>query len=376
MRTARHALGAATIALASFLALSCNNSYGIFADVQGQKAQDGSKVFQKTSAYTAFRLNSYYYASTARLYRRSVSDTAWSQVNIGGSGSYYLRSVALAGPTIYALVGDSSSNVALYSSPDDGSSWAQIALPSSSVVAHGGSTYAFDSLYSANNELFAVGHCFVASSGTAYGTSYYDLYHYNAGFTAVANFTDINTKTIRGVVHDGAAYWFAAEDRLYSSADAANAGGASTPTSKVIWSISYTGGNLYIGTKDGYLYQGAFSAVNNLASVPLGTVVSVPGPAGFILVGTDTDDVNTVADGYYEGTFGSLKVGNKDAIVADTSSIYNTTVSSFPVHAFYWDPLENNLFVCISPGTSSASYYGLYMSHYNGGSSWSGWSAE
>jgi hypothetical protein len=392
MRIGRQVFGAATIVLASFLALSCNNAYGIFQAVQGETKQNGSKVFQETTAKTAFRLGGYYYASTARLYRRLITDTSWSQVDIGGTGTYFLRSVVLVNvggttPTIYALTGDSSSDVALYSSTD-ASNWTQVSLPSTPVVVPAVTYwYAFDALYSANNQLFAVGHVFEPMIGdnSGNGTSFYDLYNVvGSTFTPVSNFTT-RTLTIRGVVGDGTSnYWFASEDQLYSSASATNLGGLSLGTnSKTIWGISYTGitvGHLYITTKDGYLYRDDYSQSEGLTSIPLTTVIEVPSPSGnILLVGTDTDDVNYAAIGYFEGAFGSLVVGSTNSYISSTSSIYNTTVSVFPVHAFYYDSTLSNLFVCISPGTSSTSYYGLYESSWNTSAypnAWSGWSAQ
>jgi hypothetical protein len=396
MRIARHALGAATIALASFLALSCNNAYGIFDDVQAQKAQNGTKVFQETTTTNAFKLGGYYYASTARLYRRSAAtnDSPWAQVNVGGSGSYTLRGVVLVGSTIFALTGNDTSEVALYSS-SDGDAWSPIsALPKAPVVLPTATnyTYAFDALFTANNELFAVDHLFVPNTSTsADGTSNYDLYRYNGvAFVPVANFTNLGS-TVRGVVYDGSSYWFASEGQLYSGslADGSNAASRidsfTDLSTRTIWGISYTGGHLYVATKNGYLYQDSGTAVEvNSSSVPLTTVIQVPSSVGdIILVGTDTADVNTPAVGYYEGTFGTdtLKVGSSNAYVAATSSIYNTTVSVFPVHAFYYDgnASSGNLFVCISPGASSTSNYGLYESQWNTAdhpNAWSGWSAQ
>jgi hypothetical protein len=379
MRKARPALGAALIILASILALSCNNNYGIFQSVQAEKAQDGSKIFQKTTAYTAFMLGTNYYASTARLVRRNVADgSSWSQVAIGGSSTYFLRSVVLAGPTIYALVGADSSSIALYSSTD-GDTWSQITpLPTTSVVAHASSTYAVDALFAANNELFVMGHTFIPAASSGVGASYYDLYHLNGStFDQVSNFTDLTT-TIRGVVGDGSHYWFAAEDRLYSGGTNPNGSDAAAMTvSNTVWGISYTGspGHLYISTKEGNLYQDNFATVDNVATIPLTAVVSVPNAANFILVGTDTIDINSSAQGYYEGTFNGLQKGGDSSIVSSTSSIYNTTVSTFPVHSFFWDNANSNLFVCISPGPSNSSFYGLYMSHWNS-SAWTGWSAQ
>ena len=383
MRKARPALGAALIVLASFLALSCNNAYGIFQSVQGERAQDGSKIFQKTAAYSAFLYKGNYYASTIRLNRRPVADgSSWSKLTIGGSGSYVLRSAVLVGSdttgTVYALVGIDSSSVALYSSTD-GDNWTTVAgLPASSVVAHAGSSYAVEQLFSANGQLYAVGHAYLPDSSNNVGTSWYDLYHYNgSGFDPVTNRTDL-AKTLRGVAYDGANYWFASEDILYSGTVAAGVTDQTAPftglSSNLIWHITYTNGFLYVATQNGYLYQGPGSAARiDSDSRPLTDVV-VP-YAGLLLVGTDTKDITYPAIGYYEGNYPSLSEGSSNAIVSSTSSIYNTTVGSFPVHSFFYDTAAQNLFVCISPGASNSSFYGLYESHYDG-SSWSGWSAQ
>ena len=366
MRRMRCALGA-MVALASFLALSCNNSYGIFNDVQGQRKEEGSDAFKKTASYSLFRLGSAYYASTSRLYARSVDSSTWSQLSIGGSNSYFLRSIVLVNATIYALVGEKSTDVALYSSTD-GATWSAVAnIPSGKV---------FDALFSANGHLFAVSHTYITTTSTDTGTSYYDLYYYDgSAFSAVNNFTNL-TLTIRGVASDGTNYWFASENMLYTATNPNNSGGSSLGTPPdTIWYISYTGGYLYVSMTNGNLYQGGFSSYDNVSSEPLSVVLQVPSPSGNILVvGSDTVDSSS-AYGYYEGAYGSLNIGSDDSIVAHSSSIYNTTVYDSPVHCFYYDLILQNLFICISPSTSSSSYYGLYMSHWNG-TSWDGWEAQ
>jgi hypothetical protein len=374
MRRMRFALFV-TIALVSLLVLSCNNSYGILDDIQGQTEQDGSDFFKKTAAFSAFKLGDYYFASTSKLYCRSVSGTTWSKVSIGGTNSYFLRSVVTANNVIYALTGEASTDVALYSSAT-GFSWTKIgSMPSGKI---------FDTLFSANNILFAASHLYNSSASTKTGTSYYDLYYYDgSSFTAVNGFANL-TVSIRGVAYGNGKYYFASEDAIYQATNPANTSGTSLGTPpKTIWQISFagtaggTGEHLYIGVTNGNLYRDGFSSKEDVTSTPITQVIEVPTSSSskIILAGTDTDDASDAAEGYYEGTFGSLSKGNDNSIVAHSSSIYNTTVKNFPVHSFYWDSAAGNLFVCISPGSSSNSYYGLYMSHWNG-SSWNGWEAE
>jgi hypothetical protein len=364
--------------LASLLAISCNNSYGIFEDVQGQTEQDGSDIFKKTATVTAFRLGDSYYASTSKLYSRDVDASHWSLVSIGGTKSYFLRSVVLVGnTTIFALVGDTASDTKLYSS--SGGSWSRVSgLPSS---------VAFDSLFSANGCLFAVSHRFVSDDSTETGTSYYSLYYSSdngISFNTVASFVNVKTTTIRGVVYGGGYYYFAAEDRLYMCAAPDNSTGTSLGSPPHhIWRISYsgttggTGEHLYIGTVNGNLYRDDFNGYEDVTSCPLTAVVEIPtsGDKEILIVGTDAEDTSTLANGYYEGPYSSLRHGPKDAITAHSSSIYNSTVNDAPVHDIYWDSANNDLFICISPGSSNSTFYGLYRSHFNG-TKWDGWEAE
>jgi len=377
----RRAVGAALALFPVLLLFSCNNAYGIFDDIQGQTKQKGSDIFKKTTAYTVFRFNNSYFASTAKLYTRPVSGSSWSKVSVGGTSSYFLRSAVLCGSKVYALTGEDSSDVKLYSS-SDGSSWTQMtSLP----------TYPLDTLFSANGELFAVSHRFDEDESTNSGTSYFSLYHYDTGstsFVPVANLQSLTDSSIRGVVYDdtNSRYYFASEGSIYYTTDVTNTSSISTTlfatTSVTIWYLSYTGTasgtgkHLYITDTDGNLYRDDFSTSDDVNSTPLSVVAEVPYSGGYMLVvGTDTDSSSNAAEGYYEGTFGSFSRGNKNSIVAHSSSIFNSTVENFPVHCFFWDSATDDLFVCISPGTSSSTYYGLYKSHYNG-SSWDGWEAQ
>ena len=403
MRTTRRALCAVSIALTSLLALSCNNDFGIFQSVQNEKKQVGTKVFQETPVFNAFRLGSYYFASTAVLNRRGVGasgDNPWSTVPIGGS-PYRLRSAVLAGavsgtPTIYALIetGSEPNITGSVFGSTDGLVWTAVAtLPSQT---YSGSTISsIDALFATSNgELYAEGHSYAsnASSTITAGSSTYTLYHL-AGSSLnniVTGFTPTLDKSIRGVVYDSVntKYWFASEDQLVSNTAADGTGTLvneiSTFTSlsgKTIWGISYTSGigaagALYVTTKDGWLFQGGTATGKSVTSIPLTQVGQVPTSSGLvdnILVGTDAI-LTTPATGYFEGLFSSLGAGS-GGTVTNNSSVYATTVGAAPVHAFHYDSTDKKLFICVSPGTTSTSYYGLYESEWTG-STWSGWAAQ
>lgn len=399
MRTTRRALArsicAAAALFASILIASCDNAYAVYQNVNQEKAQKGTNVFKETTCTNAFKFNGKYYATTAKLYSSDIhsysssESYSWSKVAIGGGSSYTLRSAVLVGDatsgTVYALTGDDSSSVALYSSTN-GSTWTSISLPSNPGST---GTFAFDALYSAGNHLYAEGNRNVTNKGTSTSTSYYYLYYYTgSGWGIVSNFSNLDSTPIRGVVADSdsspSTFWFASTGQLYSNSSYDGSGTFtslySNLSSRTIWALSYVNSALYVSTKDGYLYQdisGTFSSEHvDSSSRPLTKVAYVPYSGGnLLLVGTDTDDVDTAAVGYYEGSFGSLVLGSTNHYVASTSAVYSTTVSAFPVHNFFWDSANNNLFVCISPGASSTSYYGLYESSWNS-PSWTGWDAQ
>lgn len=399
MRTSRRALCALSIALASLLALSCDNSYGIFASVQDEIKQEGTAVFQKTQVKGAFRLGTTYYAATQSLNARSVGSKGWSAIDVGGTSSYRLRSAVLAGSTMYALIetGDLASPTISVQASIDGSSWTAIAILPSPALAPT-QTFSLDALFSANGVLYAEGHLYDTSSKPE-TSSDYALYRLVVASldNPVTNFSlsaAWNNMTIRGVAHDGSDYWFASEDKLYRGtlADGSNATPVDTTTvfaglfsttdstTRSIWSLSHTGSNLYVSTKGGTLYR--YSGTGNadkasVASIPLTEVVEVPSvsvSATELLVGTDTGAGTAV--GYYEGAFGSLVLGSSGAVTGN-ASIYSTTLSAFPAHGFYYDDLARTVFVCISPGTASTKYYGLYSSAWDSvAKTWSGWQAE
>jgi hypothetical protein len=419
MRTTGRALCALSISLVSILALSCDNAYGVFQQVQLEKKQVGNTVFQETGVYNAFRLGNYYYAATATLNRTTVGADSWSTVAINGSTSYSLRSAVLAGDyltgTIYALIEtgvEKSSTISVYSSTD-GNTWTG---PLSSQPGYNSNLISnYDALFAANGCVYAENHSYNPNSyaPTSPGQSTYTLFQLVPSPAQVTGSTgtfcpsapptvDLD-KSIRGVVFDGSSkYWFASENKLFSGissngSDATDSSstftGLFSSSSYTVWGISYSGspGHLYVTTKNGHIYKDGGSAANPVG-LPLTQVIEVPSASGTIptilLVGTDSVPPTTLisaatAQGYFEcnvDTFPTGFVGGGSGQVTSNSSLYATTVNIAPVHSFFYDPVVdpvvgNRLFICVSPGTSSTSYYGLYESDWNG-SSWSGWTAR
>jgi|GEM_PF-2358172 hypothetical protein len=405
MQTPWRAVRAMSILLASLVALSCNNGYGIFQTIQGEKKQVGTLVFQETSVSNVFGLGGSYYAATGTLNASLVGADSWSAVAIGSppSKGYVLRSAVLTGSagagTIYALIEvgtEPNMTIQLFSSTD-GANWTAIPLPAQTIT--GANAFTFDALFgtSTNGLIFAEGHAYNTnqSDPSNPGPSTYTLWYSlgGAAFQQVTNFAPgVNSnKTIRGVVCDTSGnYYFASENLLQKSPTYSDGGSDFSSTlapgtfpnagtaATTVWDISFTGGSIYVSRQDGVLFQYSFSgpaSSNSLGSLPLTQVIQVPSAitTTTLLVGSDAIGT-TAAVGYFEGTWGAFAIGSTNSEVASNSSIFSTTVAPFPVHAFYYDAVAGNLFIAVSPGFSSTSYYGLYKSIWTG--TWSGWAAQ
>jgi hypothetical protein len=375
MRTFKRAFGVALAFAVVLFQQSCDNSYGIFEEVQKEREQKGQDIYKKKSVTNIVRFGGDYYASTASLYRRAAAaGSDWSRVD-GLPGSCVFGLAELPG-TLYA-----STDSGVYSSPD-GSSWTALA----------GAPTGIEKLFTTtDDELFLVRHA-VDTSDPVQST--YTIYHYSAGtFNLVAGFAPATDKTIRGVAFYGGAYWFASEDLLYSFASAD--GGASTDhlgdfaglSSGTIWNLCAAGSYSYVTTKSGAIYRLGSTDGVSASSIALTAVASVPmnGTDNRLIVGTQNLTASSDSKGYLESaaadsiaTFSSSTfVAGESGAIAGSSSVYSTTVYDLPVNALLYDGnnASGTLLVGISSYTSSGTHYGLYSSRWTG-SSWLGWEAE
>jgi len=393
-----HRATLASLAAAAFLASSCNNSYGVFYSIQEETEQSGSEYFKKATTTGAYKLGSgastTYFASGTKLYARGLDDDDWSVESIGGTSNYRLLAAAGDGITLYASMLDSDGDNRLYSY--DGTSWSLIdtsAIPDGSWI---------DGLFTANNEIFAQAHDKYENEDDE-EDDLYSLYYDNAGTLAAcdASLQGLNYESsFVGVAYVDGLYWFATRGGinsdtscgLYSSGSPNGATSSITADGPVssgdlITSIAALGGDLYVGTydyddsEDPYLYyresdSDSWARDEVGSGGPPSALCYIASPAK-MLVGEALVSSST-GGGYYEGSsYGSLKSGEQDdkSYVARSESIYSTTIGDRAVNAFFWDDDNDTLFVCMSPGASSSSYYGLYSTVYDG-SSWSGWEAE
>jgi hypothetical protein len=390
MQRLKRLSGLAIVAALLFAQQSCDNSYGIFSEVQKEIEQVGQDFFKKKAVSSIVKFGSSYYAATAALYSRPESGTTWSKLDIDAHSNYFLYGFAATTTALYV-----TTDLGVFSY--NGSTWTQLTAPSDVTPGSGQSFYA-DAVFSANNEIFVVWRLYDESDSDD-PKSYYRLYHLNGtAFGLVNNMHSsyfsggqlADNETIRGVAYDGSNYWFAAEDHLYSG-DETLSGTPSSYTLTGIWSISSgarEGSPLYIGTQSGTLYRDGTSDSISISGEgnPLSCVVEVPlsnTPTWKLLVGTDILDPDNDSEGYFEassqlGTLGSMSfVSGTSGLVASSSSIYASSVDDMPVHCFLYDGDGNSgiLFVGISSYTSSTVHYGLYSSSWDG-STWSGWQAE
>jgi hypothetical protein len=374
MKTMTRALGAALAIAAALAQQGCDNSYGIFDEVQKEREQEGQEIFLKKAVSSIVLSDGYYYAATAKLYRRPVAGSSWTKVDaIGGYSDYFVYGLAALGTHVYVSIATNDGYQGVFDLSDD------------SLVANSPSNG--EALYVAGGELFLSNHS-VDDSDPVQST--YSLLHLGgSGFEPVQNFAPAADMSIRGVAWDGLYYYFASEDLLAraSDPDGTSPDAAFADFSKVPSSASTCANGAYIGTTDGYLYRYSNGVEQSaqVTSIPVTAAVEVPLDAGSsrLLVGTGSSSASDDSLGYFESADDATTAlasmtfeSGEDGAVAYSSSIYSTTVDDLAVNAFLYDTAQGTLLIGLSSYTSTGIHYGLYSSKWNG-SSWSeGWEAE
>jgi hypothetical protein len=386
MKILKRALGAGLVLATAILAQSCDNTKGIFYGVQQETKPSGQTIFLKTVVTHALRFGGKYYATTARLYARTVAGTDWSMVAIPASTSSYVRAIATddGATTLYA-----ATDSGIFSSTN-GTTWSAVAITPPTLGAN--QSFAFDDLYSANGQVFAEGHLIDTSGSTP--TSEYNLY--NVGATSeVTGLGIANAITVPfvGVAFDGTNYWYATQGALFSgsAADATSNSAAAaaeasiitavTPGTNIYARLSSPGSlaltDLYLTTTTGFVFRDSSSTWTssaNLGALPLSDSVVVPSASGnLLLLGTNTSSSSS-ATGYLEGPATGLSLtGGSLGAVTKNATIYAQTLGTLPVLKFFYDDSASpkTLFACVAPGNANKTY-GIYFSTYDG-SAWSGW---
>jgi len=357
---------------------ACDNSYGVFHEIQTEKAQVGTDTFKNSTVKALGGDGSKYYAVMAKIYARStVSGSAWSVFPVNNDTDYYCSGFASneAG-TIYVASSDTASTAlkGIYTTIDSGANWTR--LDNASEFA----SKIVDVLYYANGKLFVEAHTETDTAAT-YALYYYDSVS-STFVTAGLSGLDL---PLRGLVWGDSAYWAITSSKVYRSG---TPGGftstedstSGTPSSsKTLAGIATdSSGRVLVTTTDGYLYTRASSAWTNkllATSVVLGVLAELPidsTPSGYRLMMAK----HNTSYGYYEydATTGALIQGNdSSAIFVPTASSYTTTVYTKPVLAIYYSAAKNT--ILIGMAAQGTDTYALYSNTYSS-AAWSGWTAE
>ncbi len=370
-------------ALAAALILAgCDNTYGVFHEIQTETKQVGTDIFLNATVKGLGEDAANYYAIMSKIYTRAKSGDTWTVLPVNNLSSYYCAGFASDGAsTIYVASADAASGTTLngiYSSTDQGANW-------NALDATGLGSSIVDNLFLANGTLFAAAHTETEVAST------YALYYWNGSAFAATSLTGLN-RPVTSVAYAQSNYWAIGSDatdaddahvgRLYKGAapsslavDAA----ASTPSgAEVIDNFTVNAaGNLLATTADGDLYTwdgSAWSTAVVAADIKLGALAQVPKvPAGadYCLIVPKHD----ATYGYYEYE-SSKRYGNaSDAVFVPTSSNYTTAIYEKPVLAIHYSEAADTILIAMAAqGTDG---YALYSNTYSAtDSAWGGWTAE
>lgn len=367
-----------TIALmaVALIVTACDNSYGVFHEIQTEKAQVGTDIFKNTTVKAMGGDGSKYYAAMAKVYAKStVAGSAWSVLSVGGTSDYYCSGFASddAG-TIYVASSNPASTAlnGIFSTTNSGTSWTR--LDNAGEFA----SKIVDALYYANGTLFVAAHTETETAAT-YALYYYDgLAFQSAGLSGLA-------LPLKGLVWGDSAYWTLTSSKIYRSGtpsgfSSTEDGTAGTPSSaKTLAGIAADRlGQVLVTTTDGYLYTCSSSAWTNklvAASVVLGVLAEAPidsTPSGYRLIMAK----HNASYGYYEydaTTSTALQGNDGAAIYVPTASSYTTTIYTKPVLAIYYSATNHT--ILIGMAAQGTDTYALYSNTYSG-TAWSGWTAE
>ncbi len=369
------------VLLGSLALGACDNSFGVFDEIQSEKLQEGTDIFLNRVVKAVGDDGTNYYAVMAKLYYRSVSGGSWKAMTVNGESDYYCAGFASGASVLYVATADNSSSTAtkgVFKSTDSGTTWTR--LDDSGEFA----SQVIDALFLAGGSLYVASH-----TGNEDASSY-DLHVYDTG---TANFVTAGladqTSPVTAVVREGVgsgAWWAITSDDVFTAATQAafavdsGAGGPAVDGRIPRGLAADHSGNILVSTKEGYLYTrsgGTWSNVLLDDEVPQGIVFEAPldsgsTPAGYRILVAKHDS----SYGYYEFTAGEktpLEGNDDNAVYAPTASAYTTAVYLKPVTAFHYSDAGDRLLVGLAAQGSDS--YALYSNSYSSGA-WAGWTAE
>lgn len=361
--TAVFTAGAAILVLSA-----CTPGFGVFSEIQTEKAQVGTDIFKNATVKALGEDGTNYYAVMGKVFYKPISGGSWEVLAVNGSTNYFCGGFASDGTSIYVAALDKASTAlkGIYEGTVGSTVWST-AIDASALGAE-----TVDALFLAGTELFALSH-----SGTIPA---YNLYH--SSLLTLAPFTSTGLSgladPVLGVVWDSSNFWATTRSKAYKGA--AGALTESTPAGgKNFGGIAVdASNNVLLTTTDGniYTYAGTWTSAVVDLDIGLGSLIEVPvnadalNPYRLIIAKKDS------SFGYFEynATTSSAIIGNASgAIFAPASSSYTTTVHQKPVQAIHYSDVKKTILIGLAAqGTST---YALYSNAYSGGA-WSGWTAE
>jgi len=361
--------GALTLVFAA-----CDNTYGVFHEIQTEKAQVGTDVFKNVTVKAIAEDATNYYAAMAKVFYKPVTDGLWLVLPVGSANDsdYFCAGLASDGAgAIYIAAADvnSTSLKGIFKTTDSGTNW-------TTLDKTGLGTKIVDALYFAGTTLFVVAHADAETGST------YDLLYWNGTAFVTTGLSDLDAP-ILGVVKNSSTYWAITAAKAYAGTSPAALTTDSTPTGgKTFAGLAVdSSDNVLVTTIDGYLYTYGVSwaSVVISADIALGALAEMPASPteNRLIVGKYNSGY-----GYYEYIVSSSTRydGNNadNAAFVPTASSYTTTVYTKPVRTLYYSSATKTLFIGLAAqGTDT---YALYSNTYDPLAAtapyWSGWKAE
>ncbi len=356
---------------------SCDNSFGVFHEIQIEEKQIGTDLFKNASVKSLAVDSVNFYAAMAKvLYRSKTAGSTWAVLNFKDASDnvtsdYFVNGMVSDGSgKLYVAASDNGISPALTgirSTTNQGATWST-ALD---VTSLGSQTV--DRLFWAGSTLFAATHEETEDSQT-----HHLFYSNGTAAFADAGLPDTALPVI-DVVHNGTSFWILTRSKLFSTAvlgTMSEDAGAGTPSSsKTMRGIAVDAVNaVLVTTTDGLLYTNATgawgsSAATVKADVELGILVEVPVTAttNRLLIAKHNSSY-----GYFEWDGSTAYIGNDSlALIGETS--YSTTMLAKPVLCLSYSVADGTLLVGLS--TQGSDSYALYSNSFDG-TVWSGWTAE
>jgi hypothetical protein len=400
-----------TIVLSVSLFMSCNNSFGVFHEIQTEKQQEGTDTFIHASVKAIAEDNTNYYAAMSKIFYRPKTRNpgdVWRLLKVNDTSDYFCSGiVADSTGTLYVASSakDSSALNGVFATTDSGATWSDLVASSDDPFSSskvGTEKKYVDALFFAGNTLFVSAHSIDAA-----GNDLYDLYYYDGTSFTLAGPTMTGLRyCITDLTYSGGKFWAINQEKVFvGTADGAGAivmaadttsGSPTSISGRLLCGLVVdSSGRVHVSTYDDYLFTFTIADSSWNAGIPisengkvstsihLGKIAEISkGPSGSTLPKLIVADNSLTKNyGYYEYVYDSsgttAAVGGADGILAGGSSIYNSTIKGKPVNVFYISKDADNptFFVGLSCGNSES--YALYSSSYSStDGKWSGWSAE